>query len=164
MADFSFDVVSKVDLNIVEEAINIAKKEVSNRYDFKDANPTLELLSKENKLKLSCKDEYKVKALYDILLTRLSKRGIALKNFIPQKIESGLGGSAKQEVKIQQGIPADKAKEIVKIIKESKLKVNASIQGEQLRVSSASKDALQNTIALLKGKDFGLELQFTNYR
>ena len=100
MADFSFDVVSKVDLNIVEEAINIAKKEVSNRYDFKDANPTLELLAKENKLKLSCKDEYKVKALYDILLTRLSKRGIALKNFIPQKIESGLGGSAKQELKI----------------------------------------------------------------
>lgn len=164
MADYSFDVVSKVDLNIVEEAINIAKKEIANRYDFKDANPSLELITKDNLIKLSCKDEYKVKALYDILLTRLSKRGVALKNFLPQKIEAGLGGSAKQEVKIQQGIASDKAKEIVKVIKESKIKVATSIQGEQLRVSSSSKDALQDTIALLKNKDFGLELQFTNYR
>ena len=164
MADFSFDVVSKVDMNIIEEAINIAKKEVANRYDFKGANPSIELLNKENLIKLSCADEYKVKALYDVLITRLSKRGVALKNLQPQKIEAGLGGSAKQEVKIQQGIPADKAKEMVRLIKDSKLKVSASIQGEQLRVSSASKDALQNTIALLRGKDFGLDLQFTNYR
>ncbi len=164
MADFSFDVVSKVDLNIIEEAISVAKKEIANRYDFKDSNPNIELLSKDNLIKLSCSDEYKVKALYDVLLTRLSKKGVALKNFQPQKIESALGGTAKQEVKIQQGIPADKAKEIVKIIKEAKLKVAASIQGDQLRVTSASKDALQDSITLLKGKDFGLELQFTNYR
>ena len=164
MADFSFDVVSKVDLNLIEEAISVAKKEVSNRYDFKGSNPNIELFSKENILKISCADEYKVKALYDILLTRLSKKGVALKNFKPQKIEAALGGSAKQEIKIQQGIPADKAKEITKTIKEAKLKVAASIQGDQLRVTSASKDALQQTIALLKGKDFGLELQFTNYR
>ncbi len=164
MADFSFDVVSKVDLNIIEEAISVAKKEIANRYDFKDSNPNIELLAKDNLIKLSCSDEYKVKALYDVLLTRLSKKGVALKNFQPQKIESALGGTAKQEVKIQQGIPADKAKEIVKIIKEAKLKVAASIQGDQLRVTSASKDALQDSITLLKGNDFGLELQFTNYR
>lgn len=164
MADFSFDVVSKVDLNIIEEAISVAKKEIANRYDFKDSNPNIELAAKDNLIKLSCSDEYKVKALYDVLLTRLSKKGVALKNFQPQKIESALGGTAKQEVKIQQGIPADKAKEIVKLIKEAKLKVAASIQGDQLRVTSASKDALQEAIGLLKGKDFGLELQFTNYR
>lgn len=164
MADFSFDVVSKVDLNIIEEAISVAKKEIANRYDFKDSNPSIELLAKDNLIKLSCSDEYKVKALYDVLLTRLSKKGVALKNFQPQKIESALGGTAKQEVKIQQGIPSEKAKEIVKIIKEAKLKVTASIQGDQLRVVSASKDALQDSIGLLKGKDFGLELQFTNYR
>lgn len=164
MADFSFDIVSKVDYNIVEESISIAKKEVANRYDFKDANPSLELNTKENLIKIACSDEYKIKALYDVLLTRLSKRGVALKNFIPQKIEAALGGSAKQDIKIQQGIPADKAKEIVKLIKENKIKANASIQGDQLRVTSPSKDALQQVIALVKGKDMGLDLQFTNYR
>ena len=164
MADFSFDVVSKVDLNLIEEAITIAKKEVANRYDFKDSNPEIQLMGKESLIKLSCSDEYKVKALYDVLLTRLSKRGVAIRNFSPQKIESALGGTAKQDIKIQQGIPAEKAKEMVKLIKDNKLKANASIQGDQLRVTSASKDALQQVIALLKGKDFGLELQFTNYR
>ncbi|MDR0645756.1 MAG: YajQ family cyclic di-GMP-binding protein [Elusimicrobiota bacterium] len=164
MAEFSFDVVSKVDLNIIEEAINIAKKEVANRYDFKDSNPDILLMQKENIIKLTCSDEYKIKALYDVLLTRLSKRGVALKNFQPQKIEAGLGGTAKQDIKIQQGIPSDKAKEIVKLIKENKFKANAAIQGDQLRVSSASKDVLQQVIALLKNGDFGLELQFTNYR
>lgn len=164
MADFSFDVVSKVDLNIIEEAISVAKKEIANRYDFKDSNPNIELLAKDNLIKLSCSDEYKVIALYDVLLTRLSKKGVALKNFQPQKIEAALGGTAKQEIKIQQGIPTEKAKEIVKTVKEAKLKVAASIQGDQLRVTSASKDALQDAISLLKGKDFGLELQFTNYR
>ncbi len=164
MADFSFDVVSKVDMNIIEEAISVAKKEVTNRYDFKDANPGLELNTKDNLIKLSCSDEYKIKALYDVLLTRLSKRGVALKNFQPQKIEAALGGTAKQEIKIQQGIPADKAKEITRVIKDAKIKAAASIQGDQLRVTSASKDALQEVITLLKNKDFGLELQFTNYR
>ena len=164
MADFSFDVVSKVDLNLIEEAIIIAKKEVANRYDFKDSNPDIQLMGKENLIKLSCSDEYKVKALYDVLLTRLSKRGVAVRNFSAQKIESALGGAAKQDIKIQQGIPAEKAKEMVKLIKDNKLKAAASIQGDQLRVTSASKDTLQQVIALLKGKDFGLELQFTNYR
>ncbi|ACC97702.1 Uncharacterized protein conserved in bacteria DUF520 [Elusimicrobium minutum Pei191] len=164
MADYSFDIVSKVDTNLIEESISVALKEITNRYDFKDSNSSMELNTKDNEIKLSSADDFKVKSLYDILLTRLSKRGISLKNFQPGKIESALGGTAKQSVKIQQGIPADKAKEIVRIIKDAKIKVNASIQGDQLRVTSKSKDDLQATMALLKGKDLGLDLQFTNYR
>jgi uncharacterized protein YajQ (UPF0234 family) len=164
MADYSFDITSKVDMNVIEESIQVALKEVTNRYDFKDSNSNIELNRKDNEIKLSSSDEYKVKALYDILLGRLSKRGVALKNLQPGKIESALGATAKMTVKIQQGIPAEKAKEIQRAVKDAKLKVAASIQGEQVRVTSASKDALQDTITLLKGKDFGVDLQFANYR
>jgi hypothetical protein len=164
MADYSFDVVSKVDLNIVSEAVSAASKEITNRYDFKGTNSSIELNQKENELKLASADEYKVNTLRDIIFTRLAKRGIALKNLQAQKIENALGGTAKQVIKIQQGIPADKAKEITKAVKEAKFKAAASIQGDQLRVSSKSKDELQAVIAFLKGKDFGVELQFTNYR
>ena len=165
MADYSFDVVSKVDLNIISEAVSAANKEITNRYDFKGTNSNIELNQKDNELKLSSSDEYKVNTLRDIIFTRMAKRGIALKNLIPQKIEAALGGgNAKQTVKIQQGIPSEKAKDITKTIKDAKMKVSASIQGDQLRVSSKSKDELQAVIALLKGKDFGVELQFTNYR
>ena len=164
MADYSFDVVSKVDLNVISEAVSAANKEITNRYDFKGTNSSIELNQKDNELKLASSDEYKVNTLRDIIFTRMAKRGIALKNLQPQKIEAALGGNAKQTVKIQQGIPTDKAKEITKAIKEAKLKVNASIQGDQLRVSSKSKDELQAVIALLKGADFGVDLQFTNYR
>ncbi|WP_428897483.1 hypothetical protein Dip518_001273 [Parelusimicrobium proximum] len=164
MADFSFDVVSKVDMNIVAEAVNTALKEIVNRYDFKDTNSNIELNQKDSELKMTSSDEFKVRALYDVLQTRLSKRGIPLKNLVPGKVESALGGTAKQTIKIQQGIPADKAKEAQRAIKDAKLKVAASIQGDQLRVSSASKDALQDTMALLRGLDLGIELQFTNYR
>ena len=164
MADYSFDIVSKVDLNVIAEAVSAANKEITNRYDFKGTNSTLEMNQKDNELKLGSSDEYKVNTLRDIIFTRIAKRGIPLKNMQPQKIEAALGGNAKQTVKIQQGIPADKAKEISKTIKEAKLKVSASIQGDQLRVSSKSKDELQNTMALLRGRDFGVELQFTNYR
>ena len=164
MADYSFDIVSKVDLNVISEAVSAANKEITNRYDFKGTNSNIELNQKDNELKLASSDEYKVNTLRDIIFTRMAKRGIALKNLVPQKIENALGGNAKQTVKIQQGIPADKAKEITKTIKEAKLKVAASIQGDQLRVSSKSKDELQAVIALLKGHDFGVDLQFTNYR
>lgn len=164
MADYSFDVVSKVDLNVIAEAVSSANKEITNRYDFKGTNSTIELNQKDNELKLGSSDEYKVNTLRDIIFTRIAKRGIPLKNMLPQKIEAALGGNAKQTVKIQQGIPSDKAKEITKAIKDAKLKVSASIQGDQLRVSSKSKDELQNTMALLRGGDFGVELQFTNYR
>ncbi|MEW5950571.1 MAG: YajQ family cyclic di-GMP-binding protein [Elusimicrobia bacterium] len=164
MADFSFDVVSKVELTLVEESISNAMKEIINRYDFKDTNSLIELNSKELTITMTSSDEFKVKSLYDVLLTRLSKRGLPLKNFQPQKTENALGGRARQIVKIQQGIPQEKAKEITKTIKDAKLKVNASIQGDTVRVSSKSKDELQNTIALLREKDFGITLQFTNYR
>lgn len=164
MADYSFDIVSKVELNVIAEAVSAANKEITNRYDFKGTNSNIELNQKDNELRLASSDEYKINTLRDIIFTRMAKRGVALKNMQPQKIESALGGNAKQTVKIQQGIPADKAKDISKTIKEAKLKVTASIQGDQLRVSSKSKDELQATMALLKGKDFGLELQFTNYR
>ena len=162
--EFSFDVVSKVDMNLVEESINIAMKEVINRYDFKNSNSNIDLDKKENIIILITSDEYKIKTLYDILLTKMSKRNLPLKNFKPESIENSLGGQVKQIIKIQQGIPSEKVKEITKTIKDSKIKVNASIQGDTIRVSSRSKDELQNTIALLKSKDFGVTLQFINYR
>ena len=162
--DFSFDAVSKVDMHAVEDSLNVAMKEIANRYDFRGSNSSAVLDAKENALKLVSSDEYKIKALYDVVLTRLAKRGLPLKNFQPQKIEASLGETVKQTVKIQQGIPTENAKEISKYIKDSKMKASASIKGEELRVSSKSKDDLQQVIVLLKGKDFGLELQFTNYR
>ena len=163
-ADFSFDVVSKVEYTVVDEAIAIALKEVINRYDFKDSKSEISFDKKANSIMLQSCDEYKVKALFDVLLTKLSKRGLPLKNFEPQKIESALGGTAKQAVKVQQGIPQDKAKEIVKAVKEHKLKANVSIQADTLRVTSKSKDELQNVMALLRGQDFGIALQFDNFR
>ena len=163
-SEFSFDVVSKVEYTVVDEAIAIAMKEVINRYDFKDSKSEISFDKKNNSIILQSCDDYKVKALYDVLLTKLSKRGLPLKNFEPQKIESALGGTARQAVKIQQGIPQDKAKEIVKAMKEQKLKANISIQGDTLRVTSKSKDELQNVMALLRGGDFGITLQFDNFR
>ncbi|MBU2572522.1 MAG: YajQ family cyclic di-GMP-binding protein [Elusimicrobia bacterium] len=162
--DFSFDVVSKVDFNMVDEAITNALKEITNRYDFKDIKSEISFDKKANTLTLSSSDEFKVKAVYDVLLTKLSKRGVPLKNFQPAKIESALGGTAKQAVKIQQGIPQDKAREMVKLVKDNKLKVTVSIQADTLRVVSRSKDELQTVMALLRGHDFGITLQFMNYR
>jgi uncharacterized protein YajQ (UPF0234 family) len=164
MADFSFDMVSKVDLNAVAEAINTAQKEISNRYDFKGTNSTIELDQKENQIKLVSADEYKVKSLYDVLLTRVSKKNVPIKNFKPQKIEGSLGGLTKQIIKVEQGIKIEIAKEIVKFIKDSKLKVTPSVQAEKVKVVSRSKDALQDVIELVKSKDFGVSLQFENYR
>lgn len=164
MADFSFDVVSKVDMTLVDESVNIALKEVSNRYDFKDSNSEITVDKKENKLYLTSSDEYKVKSLYDVLLTRMSKRGLPLKNFTVEKIENALGSRARMIVKIQQGIPSEKAKEMVKLIKDAKFKVTPQIQGDTVRVFSRSKDELQAVISMLKSKDFGVSLIFTNYR
>ena len=163
-SEFSFDVVSKVEYTVVDEAIAIAMKEVVNRYDFKGSNSEINFDKKANTIMLQSSDAYKVKALYDVLLMKISKRGLPVKNFEPQKIESALGGTAKQAIKVQQGIPQEKAKEIVKAIKEQKLKANTSIQGDTLRVTSKSKDELQNVMTLLRGGDFGLTLQFENYR
>ncbi|MBU2530470.1 MAG: YajQ family cyclic di-GMP-binding protein [Elusimicrobia bacterium] len=163
-SDYSFDVVSKVEHTLVEEAVSNATKEIVNRYDFKGSNSTIEFNRKEETLMLVSSDEYKVKALYDVLQTKLSKRGLPLKNFEPGKIEHALGGQAKQSVKIQQGIPQEKGKMIGKFLKDRKIKANSSIQGDSLRISSKSKDVLQDVMALLKEEDFGIALQFDNYR
>jgi cyclic-di-GMP-binding protein len=162
--EFSFDVVSKVDFNLVEESIQNALREISNRYDFKDTKSDITFDTKAAAITLTSSDEYKVKALFDALLTRLSKRNIPLKNFQPQKMESALGGTARQLVKVQNGIPQDKAKEIVRCVKDNKLKATVAIQGDSVRVTSRSKDELQSVMALLKGQDFGVTLQFDNFR
>ena len=163
-SDFSFDVVSKVEYTVVDEAIAIAMKEVLNRYDFKDSKSEINFDKKANTIMLQSSDDYKVKALYDVLLTKISKRGLPVKNFSGEKVQSALGGTAKMLVKVQQGIPQDKAKEIVRAIKDQKLKANASIQADTLRITSKSKDELQNVMALLRGGDYGITLQFENFR
>jgi uncharacterized protein YajQ (UPF0234 family) len=163
-SDFSFDVVSEIDLNVVGESIQVAMKEITNRFDFKDANASLELNEKEKKLVVRAKDEGRVDAAIDVLYSRMAKRNIPLKNFEKGKLEQALGQTARVELKIQAGIPTDKAKEMVAAIKQQKLKVNAAIQGDQLRVTSKSKDELQSTMALLRQGSWGVELQFKNFR
>ena len=163
-SDFSFDVVSKVEYTVVDEAIAIAMKEIINRYDFKDSKSEINFDKKANSIMLQSSDDYKVKALYDVLLTKISKRGLPVKNFSGEKVQSALGGTAKMVVKVQQGIPQEKAKEISRAIKDQKLKANTSIQGDTLRVTSKSKDELQNVMALLRGGDYGITLQFENFR
>ncbi|MBI4377405.1 MAG: YajQ family cyclic di-GMP-binding protein [Elusimicrobia bacterium] len=163
-SDFSFDVVSEVDFNIVQESVNVALKEISNRFDFKDAAVSIELNAKEKSIIVRAIDEYKINAALDILNTRMAKRGLPLRNFTKGKVEQALGQTARMPVSIQAGIPTDKAKEMAAAIKQAKLKVNASIQGDQLRVSSKSKDELQSAIVLLKGQNFGVDLQFKNFR
>ena len=163
-SDFSFDVVSKVDLNLVGECIQIALKEIANRFDFKGSISNIEFNPKELTLTVTSDDEFKLKAVHDVLNTRLAKRGLPLKNFVPQKLESALGGTVRQQVKVQQGIPTDKAKEMIAAIKKAGLKAQAQIQADQLRVTSRSKDALQDAMALLRRGTFGVDLQFTNFR
>ena len=162
--DYSFDVVSEVDLNLIEESIQVALKEIVNRFDFKDSQATIELDQKLKKLTLRAKDENRVEAAFDVLSMRMAKRGVPLKNFKKGKTEAALGQTARLEVTIQAGIPTDKAKEMTAALKSAKIKVNASIQGEQLRVSGKSKDDLQSAINFIKTGDFGIDVQFKNYR
>jgi hypothetical protein len=162
--DFSFDVVSEVDLNLVGECVQVALKEITNRFDFRGANVTIELNEKEKTLTVQASDEFKVKAAMDIFNTRMAKRGLPIKNFTAGEVEAALGATARMKVTIQSGIPSDKAKEMVASLKKEKIKANAAIQGDQLRVTSKSKDALQEAVAHLKGGSFGLALQFKNYR
>ena len=161
--DFSFDVVSKLNLQEVENAVAQANKEISTRFDFKGSVSRLEWDKKEL-LTLYSDDEQKLKSVIDVLQSKLVKRGVALQAMDYQKIEPAERGTVRQVVKMKQGIESEKAKAIVKAIKETKLKVQASIQADQLRVSSKSKDELQVTINFLRGQDYGLPLQFTNYR
>ncbi len=159
----SFDVVSKVEIQEVKNAVVTASKELSQRYDLKGTNSSIKFQD-EKELVISSADEYKLKAVLDILQSKLVKRSISLKSLVYQKIEQALGGTARQKITIQQGIDSEKAKKISKTIRDSKLKVQAQIQGEQLRVTGKSRDALQDVIQLLKSKDFELDLQFVNYR
>lgn len=162
--EFSFDVVSTVDLNLVSESIQVAMKEIANRFDFKNANASMELDAKTKKVTVRASDEMKIGDALDILYTRMAKRGLPLKNFVKGKIEQALGQTARLEVVIQDGIPTEKGKEIAAAIKDAKLKVNATIQGPQLRVAGKSKDELQAAMALLRQGSFGVELQFKNFR
>lgn len=158
----SFDVVSNVDLNEVSNAIHQTMKEVRQRFDFKGSVSDVKL--EESDLVLLSDDEYKLRALTDVLEQKLVRRGVSLKAFSYGKVESAAGGSVRQRVQIQQGIPSDKAREISKFVRDAKLKVQASIQGDSVRVSGRDRDKLQEMIALLKEKDFGIDMQFTNYR
>jgi uncharacterized protein YajQ (UPF0234 family) len=158
----SFDIVSKTDYSEVTNAINQSMKEVSQRFDFKGSNASVEVQGKD--LVLTAEDETKLRNINDILQGKLVKRGISLKALDYQKVEPAAGGTVRQLVKVQQGIPIEKAKEVVKYIKDSKLKVQASIQGETVRISGKDRDTLQEVIAALKGKDFGIDMQFDNYR
>jgi uncharacterized protein YajQ (UPF0234 family) len=162
-ADNSFDVVSKVDLQEVRNAVDQASKEVRARFDLKNSHSEIKLEG-EDALQLASADEYKLKAVVEILQQKLVKRGVPLKNLDYGKVEPAAGSSVRQKITLQQGIPGEKAKDIVRLIKDSKKKVQASIQGDTVRISGKDRDILQETIALLRGHDFGLELQFTNYR
>jgi uncharacterized protein YajQ (UPF0234 family) len=162
-SDNSFDIVSKVDLQEVSNAIQQALKEVHTRFDLKDSKSGIQLEGKEAII-LTSVDEYKLKAVNDILQSKLVKRGVPIKSLVYGVIEPAAGSSARQKVTLQQGIPMEKAKEIVRVIKDSKKKAQASIQGDQLRVTSKDRDTLQEVIAMLKAHDFGIDMQFTNYR
>lgn len=162
-AENSFDIVSNVDLPEVTNAIQQALKEITQRYDLKGSHSNIEFNQKDE-LTLTSADEYKLKAVTDVLQSKLVKRGVSLKAFEYGKIEPAAGATVRQKVKLQQGIPIEKAREIVKAIKDSKKKVQASINAEVVRVSGKDRDALQEVIALIRAHDYGLDLQFTNYR
>jgi len=163
MPENTFDIVSKIDLQEVSNAIQQAMKEVTTRFDLKDSKSSIALEGKDAIL-LHSIDEYKLKAINDILQAKLVKRGISLKGLTYAPIESALGATAKQKITLQQGIPIEKAKAIVQLIKNSKKKVQASIQADVVRISGKDRDTLQDVIALLKQQDFGIDMQFTNYR
>ncbi|MEK6560608.1 MAG: YajQ family cyclic di-GMP-binding protein [Nitrospirota bacterium] len=160
----SFDIVSKIEMQEIKNAIEQAMKEVAQRFDFKGSKSEIKLEEKNNEILVSSDDEYKLKSLLDILQSKLVKRGISLKALTYDKIESALGGTVKQNIKLQQGIPSEKAKEVVKVIKETKLKVQSQIQGDQVRVTGKNRDDLQAIIKLLRERDFEIDMQFINYR
>jgi uncharacterized protein YajQ (UPF0234 family) len=161
----SFDVTSNVDLQEVDNALNQARKEVAQRYDFKGSKASIEFDAKESKLVLVADDEFKLHALWEVVQTRLVRRNVPVRNLSRGAAQPAANTTVRQEITLQQGIPSEKAKDIVKFLKDAKLKkVQASIQGDQLRVQSASKDDLQEAMRLLREGDFGVALQFGNYR
>jgi uncharacterized protein YajQ (UPF0234 family) len=162
VADSSFDVVSSVDMQEMKNAIGQAMKEITTRFDLKGTGSNIELAGEQ--VVLTSSDEFKLKAVRDVLEGRLVKRSVPLKALTYGTVEKALGGTARQTIALQKGIPSEKAREIVKLIKGSKLKVQAAIQGDQVRVSGKNKDDLQSVIRMLKDNDLGIDMQFTNYR
>jgi len=161
--DNSFDIVSKVDVQEVRNAIDQALKEIRQRFDLKDSHSEVSLEGSDA-IQLASANEYKLEAVKEILGQKLVKRGVSLKNLTYGKVEPAAGQSVRMKISLQQGIPTEKAKEIVRLVKESKKKVQGSIQGDTVRISGKDRDDLQAIIALLRGRDLGVELQFTNYR
>jgi cyclic-di-GMP-binding protein len=161
-AENSFDIACKVDMQEVANAVNQAKREIETRYDLKGTKN--EITQEKMDLVITSADEMKLKAVLDILQSKLHRRGVDLKALTIGEPETAAGGTLKQKITLQDGIPMEKAKEIVRLIKDSKIKVQASIQEKQVRVSGKNRDDLQAVIALVKGKDLGVALQFTNYR
>lgn len=162
MPENTFDIVSKIDTQEVSNAIQQALKEIHQRFDLKDSKSDIAM--DKDGITLTSADEYKLKAVTDVLQGKLVKRNVPLKGLSYGTIEPAAGSTVRQKVTMQQGIPIEKAREIVKVIKDSKKKVQASIQGDLVRVSGKDRDTLQEIIALLRQKDFGIDMQFTNYR
>jgi|ERR1700687_244044 len=158
----SFDVVSKVDPQEVDNALNQTRKEIGQRYDFKGTKT--EIGYQDNEIEIVSDDDFKVKAVVDVLQSKLVRRGVSLKALVYGKIEPAAGGLAKQTITVQQGIETEKAREIVKLVKDTKLKVQSQIQGDQVRISGKKRDELQSVIQLLKAQDLSLPLQFINFR
>jgi|SRR5437868_919807 uncharacterized protein YajQ (UPF0234 family) len=162
MPENTFDIVSKIDLQEVSNAVQQALKEIHTRYDLKGSNSNITV--EKDAIVLASQDDYKLKAVNDVLQQKLVRRGVPLKGLSYGAIETAAGSTVRQRISMQQGIPIEKAREIVKTIKNSKSKVQASIQGDLVRVSGKDRDTLQSVIALLKQSDFGIDMQFTNYR
>ncbi len=162
-ADQTFDIVSKVDVQEVKNAIDQASKEVGARFDLKNSKSTM-ALEGQDVIQLASQDEYTLKAVIDILAQKLVKRGVSLKNLEYEKIEPAANSSVRQKIKLKQGVSSDVAKKIVALIKDSKKKAQASIQGDVVRVTSKDRDTLQEIMATLRAKDMGIDLQFTNFR
>ncbi|MDQ3194210.1 MAG: YajQ family cyclic di-GMP-binding protein [Bacteroidota bacterium] len=161
---FSFDIVSEVDFQEVDNAINQAMKEIQQRYDFKGSKSEITLNKKENLINVFADDDFKLKAVIDILQNKMIKRGISIKALKYGNVEPATGSAVRQEIKLQQGIEKEDAKKVVKMIKDSKLKVQATIQDEQVRVAGKAKDDLQDVMKLIKDSDLEFAFQFTNYR
>ncbi len=161
--DNSFDIISKVDMQEVSNAIQQALKEIHTRFDLKDSKSDIQIEGKDA-IQITSIDDYKLKAVTEVLQQKLVKRHVPLKALTYGQVEPATGATVRQKISMQQGIPAEKAKEIVRVIKDSKKKVQASIQGDTVRVSGKDRDSLQEIIALLKSRDFGIDMQFTNYR
>ena len=160
----SFDVVSKVNLQEVDNAVNQARKEIATRYDFQGTHTEVSLAEDKTALQLKANSEGRLQAAYDVLQSKLVKRGVSLRALQPGPVDSAALGQVKQTIRLQQGIAVEKSKELIKALKESKMKLQGSIQGDQLRISGKNKDDLQAAMRAVRDQDFGIELQFVNFR